>query len=130
MLKLYYVPGTCALASHIALQEAGATYTTERLDFKKNQQQSPQYLAVNPKGRVPALVTDHGTLTETPAILGFIAQSFPQAKLAPLEDPFALAQLATATLHTIAVRSRVGTPRKQLTALAAAAIDLICGSAR
>jgi glutathione S-transferase len=93
MLKLYYVPGTCALASHIALEEAGAGYTTERLDFKTNQQQSPQYLAVNPKGRVPALVTDHGTLTETPAILGFIAQSFPQAKLAPFEDPFALAQL-------------------------------------
>src|SRR5271163_3046291 len=93
MLNLYYVPGTCALASHIALQEAGATYTTERVDFKNNQQQSPQYLAVNPKGRVPALVTDHGALTETPAILTFIAQSFPQAKLAPLEDPFALAQL-------------------------------------
>jgi glutathione S-transferase len=99
MLKLYYVPGTCALASHIALQEAGAVYTTERLDFKSNQQQSPQYLAVNPKGRVPALVTDHGTLTETPAILGFIAQSFPQAKLAPLDDPFALAQLQSFTSY-------------------------------
>ena len=92
MLKLYYAPGTCALASHIALEEAGAAYTTERIDFKSNQQNSPEYLAVNPKGRVPALVTDRGILTETPAALAFIAQSFPQAKLAPLDDPFAFAQ--------------------------------------
>src|SRR6266705_6053675 len=91
MLKLYYAPGTCALASHIALEEAGAPYTTERLDFKANQQNSPEYLKVNPKGRVPTLVTDRGTLTETPAMLAYIAQSFPQAKLAPL-DAFAFAQ--------------------------------------
>jgi glutathione S-transferase len=93
MLKLYYAPGTCALASHIALQEAGAMYTTERLDFKSNQQNSPEYLAINPKGRVPSLVTDRGILTETPAMLAFIAQSFPQAKLAPLDDSFAFAQV-------------------------------------
>jgi glutathione S-transferase len=93
MFKLYYAPGTCALASHIALQEAGAAYTTERLDFKSNQQNSPEYLAINPKGRVPALVTDRGVLTETPAMLAFIAQSFPQAKLAPLGDPHAFAQV-------------------------------------
>jgi glutathione S-transferase len=92
MFKLYYAPGTCALASHIALEEAGAAYTTERLDFKANQQNSPEYLAINPKGRVPSLVTDRGTLTETPAMLAFIAQSYPQAKLAPLEDAFAFAQ--------------------------------------
>jgi glutathione S-transferase len=93
MLKLYYAPGTCALASHIALEEAGAPYTTERLDFKSNQQTSPEYLKVNPKGRVPALVSDHGVLTETPALLAYIAQSFPKAKLAPLDDAFAFAQV-------------------------------------
>jgi glutathione S-transferase len=93
MFKLYYSPGSCALASHIALQEAGAAYTAERVDFKTNQQNSADYLAINPKGRVPALVTDRGILTETPAVLVFIAQSFPQAELAPLEDPFAFAQL-------------------------------------
>jgi glutathione S-transferase len=92
MLKLYYAPGTCALASHIALEEAGADYTTERLSFKANQQNSPEYLAINPKGRVPALVTDRGILTETPAMLAFIAQTFPKAKLAPLDDAFAFAQ--------------------------------------
>jgi glutathione S-transferase len=93
MFKLYYAPGTCALASHIALQEAGAAYETERLDFKTNQQNSAEYLAINPKGRVPSLVTDRGILTETPAMLAFIAQSFPQAKLAPLDDPYAFAQV-------------------------------------
>jgi glutathione S-transferase len=93
MLKLYYAPGTCALASHITLAEAGADYTTERIDFKANQQQSPEYLAINPKGRVPALVTDRGVLTENPAMLVYIAQSFPKAKLAPLDDPFAFAQV-------------------------------------
>jgi glutathione S-transferase len=93
MLKLYYAPGTCALASHIALQEAGVPYTAERLDFKSNQQNSPEYLAINPKARVPSLVTDRGILTETPAMLAFIAQSFPLAKLAPIEDAFAFAQV-------------------------------------
>src|SRR3954465_6659089 len=91
MFKLYTAPGTCALASHIALEEAGADYTAERLDFKNSQQTTPQYLSINPKGRVPALVTDHGTLTETPAILAFVASSFPRAKLVP-DDPFAFAQ--------------------------------------
>jgi len=93
MLKLYFAPGTCALASHIALAESGADYTVERIDFKTNQQQSPEYLAINPKGRVPALVTDRGVLTENPAMLAYIAQSFPQAKLAPLDDPYAFAQV-------------------------------------
>ncbi|MEZ5822902.1 MAG: glutathione S-transferase family protein [Bradyrhizobium sp.] len=93
MFKLYYAPGTCARASHIALEEASAPYSAERLSFKDNQQNSTDYLKVNPKGRVPALVTDKGVLTETPAILAFIAQSFPKAKLAPFDDAFALAQV-------------------------------------
>jgi glutathione S-transferase len=93
MFKLYYAPGTCALASHIALEEAGADYETERLDFKRNEQNSAEYLAINPKGRVPSLVTDRGALTETPAILAFIAQCFPEAKLAPLEDAYGFAEV-------------------------------------
>jgi glutathione S-transferase len=93
MYKFYYAPGTCALASHIALEEAGAAYQAVRLDFKSNQQNSPEYLAINPKGRVPALVTERGVLTETPAILAFIAQTFPQAKLAPFDDAFMLADV-------------------------------------
>jgi len=93
MMKLYYAPGTCALASHIALEEAGAEYATVRVNFAVSEQRSPEYLAINPKGRVPALVTGRGILTETPAMLAFIAQSFPEAKLAPLDDPFRFAEL-------------------------------------
>jgi glutathione S-transferase len=99
MFKLYYAPGTCALASHIALQEAGAPYEAERLDFKVNQQNSPEYLEINPKGRVPSLVTDRGVLTETPAMLAFIAQSFPQARLAPLDDAFEFARVQAFTSY-------------------------------
>ncbi|THD45740.1 MAG: glutathione S-transferase [Bradyrhizobium sp.] len=91
MMKLYYAAHTCALASHIALEDAGAEYSTVRIDFAAHQQRSPEYLAINPKGRVPALVTERGILTETPAMLAFIAQSFPKAKLAPLDDPFRFA---------------------------------------
>jgi glutathione S-transferase len=93
MLTLYYAPGTCALASHIALLDAGAAYELKRVDFGSTEQQSPAYLKINPKGRVPAMVTSRGILTETPALLAFIAQSFPAAKLAPLEDPYAFAEL-------------------------------------
>jgi glutathione S-transferase len=92
MLTLYYAAHTCSLATHILLEEAGADYSAVRIDFAKQQQRSPEYLEINPKGRVPALVTDRGILTETPAMLAFVAQSFPEAGLAPLDDPFAFAE--------------------------------------
>jgi glutathione S-transferase len=93
MMKLYYAKGTCALASHIALEETGTEYSTVRVNFAVSEQRSPEYLAINPKGRVPTLITDRGILTETPAMLAFIAQSFPQAQLAPLDDPFGFAEV-------------------------------------
>lgn len=96
MLTLFYTPKTCALVTHIALIDAGADYTLKRIDFSKGEQRAPDFLAVNPKGRVPALVTPHGILTETPALLTYLAQSFPQANLAPT-DPFALARLQAFT---------------------------------
>jgi glutathione S-transferase len=105
MIKLFYAAHTCSLASHIALEEAGAAYSTVQINFAVDEQKSPAYLALNPKGRVPTLITDRGILVETPAILAFIAQSFPQADLAPLNDPFAFAEVLAfnsylcATLH-------------------------------
>lgn len=91
-MKLYYATGTCALASHIALEESGADYTAMRVDFRADEQRKPDYLAINPKGRVPALVTEHGVLTETPAILAYVAQSF--SKTWPtLDDPFRFAEM-------------------------------------
>ncbi len=93
MLKLYYAPGTCSLASHIALAEAGVDYEAQRVNLAATEQRSDAYLAINPKGRVPVLITDEGVLSETVAILAYIAQRWPQAKLAPLDDAFAFAEL-------------------------------------
>ena len=92
MLTLHYAAGTCALASHILLEQTGARYDAVRMDFASNAQRSPEFLRLNPKGRVPTLVTERGVLTETPAILLYLCQTFPQAGLAPLDDPFALAE--------------------------------------
>ena len=93
MLTLYYAAHTCSLATHIVLEEVGADYSTVRVDFGSAQQRSPEYLKVNPKARVPALATDRGILTETPAMLAFVAQSFPASDLALMNDPFAFAQV-------------------------------------
>jgi len=92
MLTLYYTPNTCSLATHIALIEAGAAYELVRLSFAAEDQRKPEYLAINPKGRVPALVAEDGILTETPALLAYVAQRFPSAGLAPLDDAFAFAR--------------------------------------
>jgi glutathione S-transferase len=113
-MKLFYAPGTCALASHIALEEAGADFTAIRVDFSKDEQRQPEYLKINAKGRVPALMTDRGVLTENVAILAFIAQFYPAAKLAPLDDPFAFAQVQAfnsylaSTVHVAHAHGRRG----------------------
>nr|WP_298682039.1 glutathione S-transferase family protein [uncultured Dongia sp.] len=99
MLKLFYAPQSCALASHIALQEAGAAYEAVRVDFANGAQRQPDYLKINPKGRVPALLTDRGILTETPAILFYIAQTHPKAALAPQDDPFEIGRLQAFTSY-------------------------------
>ena len=91
--RFYYSPRSCALASHIVLEHVGADFEAIRLDFQANQQRSAEYLAINAKGRVPALVTERGVITETPAILLYLAQTHPQSGVAPLDDPFALAEL-------------------------------------
>lgn len=93
MLKFYYAPKTCALAVHLALEYIGEPYEEIALDFPNQAQRSPEYLEINPKGRVPALATEEGILTETPALLLYLCQRFPQAKLAPLDDLFATAKM-------------------------------------
>ncbi len=92
MLTLYYSKGSCALASHIALEDSGAAFEAVRINTATGDTRRPEFLAVNPKGRVPALVTERGLITENPAILAFIAQSFPAAGLAPLDDAYGFAQ--------------------------------------
>ncbi len=91
-MQFFYAPTSISLAAHIVLDDAGAEYTAHRVDFAQNEQRSEAFLSINPKGRVPALETDEGLLTETPAILDYLAQTNPQANLLPNCGPFALAK--------------------------------------
>lgn len=93
MLTLYYARDTISLATHIVLEEVGAAYKTVRIDFKSTQQRSPEYLKVNAKARVPALITDRGILTETPAMLVYVAQSSGRRELALMDDAHAFAEV-------------------------------------
>ena len=104
-MDLYYAPGSVARATFITLEEVGAEFRAVRVDFANEGQNSKSYRKINPKGRVPALVTNEGILTETPAMLVYVAQLFPKAKLAPFDDLFAFAQVQSfnsyiaSTLH-------------------------------
>lgn len=92
MMKLHYAPNTISVAVAICLHEAGLDYTPVKLDFAAAEQAKPAYHRINPKGRVPALETDHGVLTETGAILDYIATQAPDASLIPA-DPFEAARM-------------------------------------
>lgn len=94
-MKLYYSPGACSLAPHIALRAAGAKFEIEKVDNKtKKTETGADYLAVTPKGYVPALRLDSGeVLTEVPAVLQYIADAYPKAKLAPAHATVARAKL-------------------------------------
>ncbi|MFG5117523.1 glutathione S-transferase family protein [Methylorubrum sp. POS3] len=83
---LYYAPGACSLAVHIALEEIGAPFETVRLDLARGDQRAPEYLSVNERGRVPALYEDGWVLTEASAILRHLTRAHPEARLSP-EDP-------------------------------------------
>lgn len=87
MIKLHFAPGTISIAVAIALEEAGLPYEAIKVDFASGAQTKPDYLAVNPKGRVPALVTSKGTIiTETGALLDYIATQAQDAKLVPQDS--------------------------------------------
>ncbi len=98
MLTLYYAPKTCSLAPMIALEEAGAEYTAHKVNFAENEQNTAPFKYVNPKGRVPALATDKGVITENVAILAFIADVYPKMRLSR-SDPFAFAQMQAFTSY-------------------------------
>ena len=88
-MKLYFSNGSCSLSTHIALEESGAVFETHRLNLREGEQKRPEYLAINPKGRVPALAVDGGrVLTEVPAVLSYIADTHPQASLLPPPGDF------------------------------------------
>lgn len=91
-LTLYYSPGTCSLTQHIALEEAGAAFDGKPISLKKGDQQKPEFLALNPKGKVPLLLIDGKPLTENVAIAHYLAKTFPEAKLLPSGSAEAEAQ--------------------------------------
>jgi len=86
-MKLYYKSGACSLASHIALIEAGFDFTVEAVDLAtKKTEGGTDFLTINPKGYIPALVLDDGqVLTEGVAILLYLASQAPDLSLAPAE---------------------------------------------
>lgn len=76
-MRLYYTPAACSLAAHILLEESGQPYNAIAVDLAKGEQLRPEYLAIHPLGRVPALVLDDGSsLTENTAILPYLAKRF------------------------------------------------------
>lgn len=91
-MQLYYAPRTISIAVAIALEEAGLDYEAIKLDFAAGEQTTPAYKQINPKGRVPALVVDGGILTETGALLEYIAAKAPNAGLVPA-DPVMAARM-------------------------------------
>lgn len=91
-MQLYYAPGTISVAVAIALEEAGLDYEAVKIDFANKEQLSPAYAQINPKSRVPALAVDGGILTETGALLDYIADIAPEAGLRP-SDPVLLARM-------------------------------------
>jgi glutathione S-transferase len=94
-MKLYFSNGSCSLASHIALEESGAKFETQRLNLREGEQNKPEFLKINPKHKVPTIVLDDGTvLTENPAIISYVADTHPQSNLLakPGELPRAKAQ--------------------------------------
>ena len=91
MYTFYYHPGACSMAAHILLEECGADYEAKHINLAKGEQRDPEYLAINPRGKVPALVVDGQLVSENPALLPFIADLFPEQNLLPA-DPLARAQ--------------------------------------
>jgi glutathione S-transferase len=105
MLTLYLSPGASSMASHIALHEIGVPFETKTISFAKKEHGSPEYLAVNPEGKVPALAIDGRVLTEVAGNLYYLAKRYPEAKLLPAGDIEAEAQAVSwmsfvaSTLH-------------------------------
>jgi glutathione S-transferase len=86
MLTLYFAPGASSFAVHIALHEIGVSFEGKPMSFKNNDLRTPEFLALNPEGKVPTLLIDGRPLTEVAAILFYLAKRFPEAQLLPREN--------------------------------------------
>lgn len=94
-MKLYYAPGACSFVPHSMLEIAGATFEPVAVKLHKNEQNSPEYLAVNPRGQVPALVDGGEVITQIMALVAYIDAKFPEAGFVP-KDPLARARFVEA----------------------------------
>lgn len=93
-MKLYHLPGACSRVTMTALEHIGEPYEDEVVNLMRGQQHSPEYRAINPRGKVPALIVDGRLLGENAAILWWLHLAWPEAKLFPsAEDPWSRAQL-------------------------------------
>jgi glutathione S-transferase len=104
MLTLYLAPGSSSMAVHIALHEIGVPFETKPMSFSGNDMRAPNYLKLNPEGKVPTLLIGGRPLTEVAAILYYLAKRFPEAGLLPHDieaDAQALSWMsfAASTLH-------------------------------
>jgi glutathione S-transferase len=110
MLTLYFSPGSSSMAPHIALHEIGAPFESRPISLAKKENREPAFLAVNPEGKVPALVVDGRLLTEVAGILFYLAKRYPEANLLPVGDIEAEAQAVSwmsfiaATVHPARAR--------------------------
>ena len=80
-LRLHYSPGASSLIPHILLEDAGAKFSTNRVDTKTGAQRTPEFLQLNPLGRVPVLEDNHRVITETSAIAWYLMSQFPAASI-------------------------------------------------
>jgi glutathione S-transferase len=82
-IKLYYSPGACSLASHLAIEDVGLPYEAVRINTSQGEQRKPDYLAINPRGRVPTVIVDGNVLTENVGILTYFGGGYPKANIWP-----------------------------------------------
>jgi len=98
-MRLYYFPGACSLGIHILLEEIAAPYETQRIDLMSGEQYQPEFLSINPKSKVPALVLDDGAvLTEWPAIATYLGVTNMGAGLLPM-DALLIARIMEAVTY-------------------------------
>jgi glutathione S-transferase len=91
-MRLFYSPGACSLVSHVALEESGAPFEAVAVPIAEGANYRPDYLAVNPRGLIPALQIGERVIAETIAILTWIAHAAPDSGVLPLGEPLALSR--------------------------------------
>ncbi len=113
MITLFYAPGACSMAAHIALEESGEKYEPKRMDLSKGEQKSAEYMKIHPLGRVPALKLDDGSpLAENTAILPYLGKRFGLWPTDALEDAQALSLIGFFAASVQPAHAHIGRPER------------------